>query len=347
MALYNVADAGRKAGGANPRESFQTFVLEYITFFDDAMSPECNEYTWTYWGWYSTPKLDKPLRERLNDLTLKVNKVIKDAAKDLERMGVIFIEGLQDTYKGHRYCEPGANKEQTEAKVWFWSPYAHFNTPSEGAGDPNNAEAKDYVDPGQQLLDFVFPGQNKVATQSADQPPWDWEGADKYPDFQSLLNAIAASAPSGDASTQDVVPFPLMRSFHPKATAYKEHATLFFAAMADNREATASGGGDDPGQGQNQPDQGLKCFGIDNTKFMGRDDMNDKLTKFCSEAAKQGVQDKDSGSIMRKYNGDNQWEVNISMDWPPGTDITQNMESKCVEKMTTIMDSKCFLSPLT
>jgi hypothetical protein len=44
-ALYEVAHAGRLARGAEPRESFQVFVLEYLTFFSDAMGPECNNYT--------------------------------------------------------------------------------------------------------------------------------------------------------------------------------------------------------------------------------------------------------------------------------------------------------------
>lgn len=247
-AMYKVADAGRQAGGANPRESFQTFVLEYITFFDDAMSPECNDYTWAYWPPFisNQPKLTKELREKLNDFTRKVNKVIKDAAKNLEQMGVIYVEGLQDKYKGHRYCEPGANLEQTEAKVWFWTHGAHFNTPSEGPGDPNGAQTA-VVDPAKQLLYFVFPGDNKVVpTSENEQPPWKWEGADKYPDFESLLKGIREN---GDVDAEGA-PFNLLRTFHPKATAYKEHVKLLFGAIADNREVTKTGTSPSEGDGE-------------------------------------------------------------------------------------------------
>ncbi|RFU25757.1 hypothetical protein B7463_g10581, partial [Scytalidium lignicola] len=80
------------------------------------MSPECNDYTWAYWNSFISeqPLLDVALRTQLNDMTTQVNAVIKAAAVELERMGVIFVDGLQDMYNGHRYCEAGANKEQTE-----------------------------------------------------------------------------------------------------------------------------------------------------------------------------------------------------------------------------------------
>ncbi|KAE8135882.1 SGNH hydrolase-type esterase domain-containing protein [Aspergillus pseudotamarii] len=245
-AMYQVARAGREAGGANPRESFQVYVLEYLTFFDDALDPVCNDYTWAYFPSWMTdqPPLTQELRKQLNDMTRKVNAVIKAAAQDLQRMGIIYVEGLQDAYNGHRFCEPGATKEQTESKVWFWSQYSKINTPSEGPGDPNAAAVTGYVDPAQELLDFVFPGQNKVipTTQTADtSPPWEWDGAEKYADFDSLLRAISAAA-GDDVEATVRPPFPVLRSFHPKGTPYTEHATALFAAMADNRAAVATGG---------------------------------------------------------------------------------------------------------
>lgn len=311
--------------------------MEYITFFDDALDPVCNDYTWAYWSWGTEkPKLTADLRKRLNELTTKVNAEVKKAAEYLEAMGVFFVEGLQDPYKGHRFCEPGATHDQTEAKVWFWTEYSDPNDPSEGDG-PASAEA---WDPAQKLLDFIFPDENIVMpADDSDKPmPWEWDGAkEKYPDFQSLLNALQTA---GDDVNAAGTPWPLFRSFHPKGTAYKEHARLLFGAIADHREATDGGGGGGGGGGDNQPEQGLKCAGTGTNTFMGRDDMKDKLEKFCAEAAAQGVQDKDSGSIMRKYNGGARWEVDISMDWPPGTDIKQDMEAKCKDKMSTIMDSK-------
>ncbi|RAH67389.1 uncharacterized protein BO66DRAFT_441108 [Aspergillus aculeatinus CBS 121060] len=114
-------------------------------------------------------------------MTRKVNAVIKAAAQDLQRMGVIYVDGLQDAYNGHRFCEPGATKEQTEYIVRFWSQYSHFDTPSEGRAED---------------------------------------------DVEATIRP----------------PFPVLRSFHPKGTAYAEHATALFAAIADNRAAIATGG---------------------------------------------------------------------------------------------------------
>lgn len=236
-----MARAGRESGGANPRESFQVYVLSYITFFND-VNTECDSISWFYW-WGNEPKLTTQLRKQLNDLTRQVNAEIKAAAADLERMGVIFVDGLEEVYNGHRYCEPGhTNQEMVDYETWFWSQYAHFNTPSEGPGDPNHPYSADNNhDPAQQLVDFVFPGEDRsAATASEESPPWEWEGAEKYPTFQDLL--IAISKAEDDANATSVVPFPMLRSFHPKATAYGEHATLLFAAMADNRDPPATTG---------------------------------------------------------------------------------------------------------
>ncbi|KAL3429451.1 Spherulation-specific family 4-domain-containing protein [Aspergillus tetrazonus] len=224
--LFQVAHAEREAGGTSPRESFQVFVLEYVTFF--GTGAECNDYSWSYFGW-STPKLSLALRQQLNDMVLKVNAAIKAAAEDLRRMGVIYVEGIQDAYNGHRYREPGASHVMTE-----------YN----GAGDPNNAASTEVIDPGQQLLDFMFPGEGKLVSDASESnPPWEWAGAEEYADFEALLDAIQAAAGEEDgAGIQWPVPFNLLRSFHPKATAYGVHAEALFAAIADNRDAVATGG---------------------------------------------------------------------------------------------------------
>lgn len=212
-----------------------------MTFF--GTGAECNDYSWSYFGW-STPKLSLALRQQLNDMVLKVNAAIKAAAEDLRRMGVIYVEGIQDAYNGHRYCEPGASHDMTEYNVWFWTVYAPINTPSEGAGDPNNAASTEIIDPGQQLLDFMFPGEGKLVSDATESnPPWEWEGAEEYADFEALLDAIQAAAGEEDsAGIQWPVPFDLMRSFHPKATAYRVHAEALFAAIADSRDVVATGG---------------------------------------------------------------------------------------------------------
>ncbi|RYO90591.1 hypothetical protein DL766_003822 [Monosporascus sp. MC13-8B] len=126
-------------------------------------------------------------------------------------------------------------------ETWFWSMYVHIDTPSEGPGDPNNPYPAGNLDPAQQLLDFVFPGENRNVAQTLEaSPPWTWEGAEKFPGFQELLFAISKVEDDVNAT---VVPFNMLRSFHPKATAYMEHKTLLFAAMAKNRDPVTTGNG--------------------------------------------------------------------------------------------------------
>jgi hypothetical protein len=48
-----------------------------------------------YWRW-STPKLTTNLRKQLNGKTRQVNDQTKNAVKDLESMGVTFVDGLDD-----------------------------------------------------------------------------------------------------------------------------------------------------------------------------------------------------------------------------------------------------------
>ncbi|RYP58959.1 hypothetical protein DL769_008738 [Monosporascus sp. CRB-8-3] len=243
-ALYQVAHTGRESGGANPRESFQVYVPSYITFFNE-VNTECDSIFWSLWPWRRS-RLTTQLRQQLNRLTTQVNAVIKAAAEDLERMGVIFVEGLENAYNGHRFCEPGhTNQQMVDYETWFWSQYAPINTPSEGPGDPNNPYPADDLDPAQLLLDFIFPGDNrKVAEVSETSPPWEWEGAEKFPTFNDLLLAIS----NAEDINATAVPFNLKRSFHPKATAFAEHKTLIFAAIANNRDVatnivqTANGG---------------------------------------------------------------------------------------------------------
>lgn len=87
------------------------------------------------------------------------------------------------------------------------------------------------------------------------------------------------------------------------------------------------------------PKQVLTCL-ESNPKVLSREAMNDALVKFCSDAAKQGSQDPNSGSLVRTYNDDKDTAVSLSMDWPIGKDIRLNMEQKCRENMAKIMDSK-------
>ncbi len=237
LAMYSVAYAGRESGGASPMESFQVYVLSYITFFNE-VATGCNDISWGTW-WWDKQKFTIDIRKQLNALTRSVNEQLRLAAKDLEGMGVIFIDSLDDLYGGHRYCEDrhtSSSSSMMDYDTWFWSPYQHFNTPSEGPGDPNHPYVLGDDDPAKLILDFVFPGQNiDPQSVSPDSPAWTWEGAEKYPSYEALSDAIQQGN-----FTMAATPLNYLRSFHPKGTAYGFHKIEVFLSIMANREEIAA-----------------------------------------------------------------------------------------------------------
>ena len=241
VALWHVADSGRTAGGAQPIQSFQVYVTSYMQFFNQ-VNTECDSISWNYYPWYSTPKLDVALRTQLNGLVLRVNTAIQAAAHELANMGVIYFDGLDDSYQNHRFCEPqhtsNNDGRMIDYDTWFWSPYAPQHTTSEGPGDPSDSTTESaWANDTQLLLDFVFPDKTVTADSfSASNLPWNQPEASKYPDLDSLLTAMMDD---GNATIQ-AVPFNYQRSFHPKGTPYGVHASLFFSNIADNRDTVAA-----------------------------------------------------------------------------------------------------------
>ena len=238
VALWHVADSGRSAGGAQPIQSFQVYVTSYMTFFNQD-NTDCNGISWGYWP-FSKPMLTVALRTQLNGLVTRVNSAIEAAAHELENMGVIYFDGLEIEYQGHRYCEPGHTDQQMiDYDTWFWSSFAPIQTTSEGPGDPNTATTTSAsVNDTQLLLDFLFPNGTVTADDfSPSNLPWEQPGlASQYPDIDTLLAAMNDGNATNDGNvTTYAVPFNYLRSFHPKGTPYGVHAQLFFSTIADNR----------------------------------------------------------------------------------------------------------------
>ncbi|KAL8895447.1 MAG: hypothetical protein Q9207_008169 [Kuettlingeria erythrocarpa] len=86
------------------------------------------------------------------------------------------------------------------------------------------------------------------------------------------------------------------------------------------------------------PASELTCFGVETTKWMGRDALNQAIGTFCQQAEEQGVQDKDSGSLVRNYNDGGPDQVTLSMDWPSGSSFKPS-KGECTKHMAAIMDS--------
>ncbi|KAI9780368.1 MAG: hypothetical protein M1816_003096 [Peltula sp. TS41687] len=76
-----------------------------------------------------------------------------------------------------------------------------------------------------------------------------------------------------------------------------------------------------------EPEQ--KCAGIDTDTYVEQPVLAGNIKDFCEEAAKQGVQDKDSGSISRDFNKDTPNAVSIAITWPPGLPDFKPSEEDC------------------
>lgn len=158
-----------------------------------------------------------------------------------------------------------------------------------------------------------------------------------YNDVDSMTAALEKLGQ--DDPKYQMLPITWIRVMHPKGSGYTPMAD----AVIDNVLQFGAQGASPPAPTQAPspplPPQGTTCTGTGVNKFLSRDDLNDKIGTFCADAANQRVQDKDSGSTGRKYNSGSRYEVILSMTWPSGLDITNNMEANCVQYMTPIMDS--------
>lgn len=150
-----------------------------------------------------------------------------------------------------------------------------------------------------------------------------------YNDYDSMTAALTKMA-QDDPSKYSVLPITWLRVMHPKGSGYGPMSD----AVIDNVIRFGASGA------TSMPATGRTCAGTDSNKFISRDDMNDKIGKFCGDAAAQKVQDKDSGATKRDYNEGTRYDVTLSMDWPSGQDITSDMEANCNQYMKSIMDGK-------
>jgi len=77
---------------------------------------------------------------------------------------------------------------------------------------------------------------------------------------------------------------------------------------------------------------------------MAKDAIATKISVFCADAAKQGVQDHDSGSILRHYDIGTVNDLDLSMDWPSGAAFRPS-EPECNQFLGQIITSTKFPSP--
>lgn len=182
----------------------------------------------------------------MNQLTEDLNAVIKRAAESLNGIGVIYVDGFQDSFNGHRFCEPDTQKYlkyPLGSKTWFWHDDASM-APGEG---PDTVVELSDPSPGgsnltQEALDLLIPDQGQQASLSASNPPENINKA--FADYDAFLAAIDEA--EGDANVSAQVPLTerVIRSFHPKGTGYQQQAAAFMAAIKANRVPVGASSGE-------------------------------------------------------------------------------------------------------
>jgi len=330
-----------RARTANP--SFQLYVTGYIQFWNED-DHQCDTVSWA--SKYSAPVfLTTALRRDMNSLVDKLNDVLRSVVQALSGNGlggIYYVDGFQAKFDGHRFCEPendpGYHKNPIGTRTWF----IHYNSPYENPSSVTGFSSGSFFD---QVNSILIPEKGGKSTEdqitavngnlSMLNPA--------YNDYDSMTTALTKLGQ--DDVKYQVIPITWIRMMHPKGAGY----TPMSDAVIDNviRYSAAGGGSGVGGGTPPTAPNGIKCTGTGNTKFMARDDMNNQIGRFCADAAARKVQDPGSGSTVRTYNGGSRYEVTLSMDWPSGKDITNNMEANCKQHMTSIMDGKLARCPFS
>lgn len=269
-------------------------------------------------------------RRRLNALL----KASAEALSDGVGGGIYYVDGFQQKFDGHRFCEveenPKYHESPVDSKTWF----IHYDSPYQNAASATGLGAGNFFD---QVNSILIPPKDGKSTDDQIKAV-DGDLSKINPAYNGVDSMTAALKKLGqDDPKYQVLPLTWTRMMHPKGSGYK---TMSDAVIDNVLRFGAQGASSPASTPGSTPPQGRNCTGTGVNKFLGRDDMNDKIGTFCADAAKQGVQDKDTGSTVRKYNLGSRYEVILSMDWPSGLDIKNNMEANCKHYMTSIMDGE-------
>ena len=316
---------------ANP--AFQLYVTGYIRFWDDT-NTQCDDVSWAPWYKAKAP-ITTTIRKDMNQLVDKLNDALRQASEALSNGlggGVYFVDEFQDKFNGHRFCEveadAGYHQNPIDDKTWF----IHFNSPYKNPSSVTGFGTGSFFD---QINSILIPAKDGKSTEDQIKAV-DGDLSKINVAYNNVDSMTAALNKLGEVEEYSILPITWLRMMHPKGFGY----TTMSDAVIDKVLQYSPAGGD-PGSGGPPPGpEDLKCTGTDNTKFMGRDDLNDKIGKFCAEAAAQKQPDKDSASLVRKYNQGTRYEVILSMDFQPGRELTDKMEANCKTHMTRVMDSK-------
>ncbi|KAI1298001.1 SGNH hydrolase-type esterase domain-containing protein [Xylaria venustula] len=316
----------KKGRTANP--SFQLYVVGYVQLWNDT-NTQCDTISWA--PLYKPPVyLTTSLRQDINSLVLRLNDVTQQVVNDLEKSlsGVYFVNHFEQTFAGHRFCEEESDhtyhRMPIDQRTWI----IHHGSPYGDSSIVKGSTAGTFFDVVDSILIPSKDGRSTAeqikevnGNLSALNPAYN-----NVSSMTSALNQLALA----DAKYEKL-PISWARIMHPKGSGYKQVSS---AVIDEVRKNSATGAGPtDPGY-----PQGVYCTGTEVNKFLGRDDLSHKIARFCTDAAAQRDHDHNSGSIVRTYNAGTRYEVLLSIDWPQGLDISENMEANCLNNMTVIMD---------
>ncbi|KAK1243074.1 hypothetical protein MKX07_003702 [Trichoderma sp. CBMAI-0711] len=113
------------------RPWFTITVTGYARFFN-ADTDECDDYS--FGMWWRGPKLERKLRQRMNDMVVDVNNKIRHSVDVINAAfaepRVLFVD-YDDAFEGHRFCEPGVvEPDYARNETWFFLVGGLDNNPS-------------------------------------------------------------------------------------------------------------------------------------------------------------------------------------------------------------------------
>ena len=209
----------------------------------------------TYRQW-----LTRDLRGKSNELVKLLNSVIKQAAWELESFGVIYVEGHNDDFAGHRFCEHyefacihGNDHQDNNSENLFWS-YGSIADGGEGVPardtchtnqantEANGVENELYKN----ITEILVPNEEdrKKLDSNVDLGPWnvtngDW---DEYDDIFEAIRDRGRNDPVRAKKSADMN----YRLFHPKRSGYAHFANRWMNAIKANRDLPVSASNSKP-----------------------------------------------------------------------------------------------------
>lgn len=212
-------------------------------------------------------------------------------------------------FEGHRFCEKGVSEPSYRNDKIYFYPFEYWT------GGTLNIDAKAASDC-QAILDNGGDQGDYFACEMANEVK-----AGNAMDISNQTNNVQGEV---TITSSDSLPDYLARIFHPTIngmTGYRDAIVSAYNAYEAAAGPTPSAPAPIPSPTPAEPDVPavtLTCTGTGGSKYMNRDGIIKVINNFCDEAVKQGVLDKDSGSIARTYNKDTPEQVDIALDYRPG-----------------------------